>query len=80
MPERIPVGDAATLTLVAEYPDLPEEEFTQLLGDIESSRARKIAEAIRARQGKKNRRSARDARADKSAAAIIASVGAGAGV
>lgn len=44
---KIPVSDATALTLIADYPDMPDEEFSELVDSIETPRAKKKAREIR---------------------------------
>ncbi|HSL84540.1 MAG TPA: hypothetical protein VLF66_17335 [Thermoanaerobaculia bacterium] len=71
----IPAGEAATLTLVAEYPDMPDEEFNELVASL-GPRSQRIARAIRDRGAGRRGRGRATREANESADALLASVAA----
>jgi hypothetical protein len=46
-PKSIPISDASRLALLAEHPDLPEQQFKTLYTSLQSREARQIAQVLR---------------------------------
>jgi len=44
---KIPIGDATALTLIANYPEMPVDEFEDLVRTIRTPRAKRKAHEIR---------------------------------
>lgn len=45
--KTIDIHDAAALTIIADYPDMPEHEFEAMVADLDSEEAKQMAREVR---------------------------------
>ncbi len=79
MPLRtIDAHDAAALTIIADYPNMPDDEFEEMLGN-RSSEFREMARRVRERSARSSQKSYPATDSDDATASFVRSVAASAG-